>query len=693
MKLRTVLLGAVVLFWGWQFQSQVQAQCWTVGISPNSQPVCPGDIVTYTLTNYTPPAPIRWELSLYGQILSGQGTPTLTVQYNHPVYCPSCSTFDFQLWVEVDYGNCIDYNYFNQPYASGSLAPPILGATTPHAGDTCWYLAEYFNPTSGNPYGQFSGLQGGTVIRTITHNGMSWVPGFFVQDYLQIVWGPQGSGSISYTYYGLPSYCPHTGVKNISIGPPGSLGTRIIGPEYVCVGDTAIYKAPFHPGSTYLWEVQGGFIVSYPAPNEVEVAFPSPLHAYQEQSSIMVTETNNGRSRSNHKQVGHASGAYSVPFLLRGPASICGSAPAKYHVSAQMDSYSWNVPGGTILSGQGTDTILVQWPFFASGQRTVSVYCGSSLCQGISRTKSVTLNSGMAPYPQLLVPNTASVGPPVTYGTPFNAGHSYAWSVSPGGTILSGQGSNIISVQWNQFGAQTVSVSETGPLCGTLSSTANVNVTGLAVEVVATDSSLQTGYGPQQCATLSVNGTAALGNPTYAWSTGATTPTITVCPNTTTTYSVTVTDPLGTASDDVLIEVENVSCGNGGVKVCRNFGMFSFTQCVQPLLVPSTLAQGGSLGTCASKTGPQAARSYGFDIVPNPASERARVLLGVSEAGLYGLDLLDAEGRVLRQILRQELPEGSFVELELLREELPNGMYFLRLSGQGVFEVKKWLLQ
>jgi hypothetical protein len=64
------------------------------------------------------------------------------------------------------------------------------------------------------------------------------------------------------------------------------------------------------------------------------------------------------------------------------------------------------------------------------------------------------LISGPAPVCQTIGTNYS------TYSTPNVAGHTYTWTV-PGGTIVSGQGTNSISVNWTTVGSGNVSVTET----------------------------------------------------------------------------------------------------------------------------------------------------------------------------------------------------------------------------------------
>ena len=66
------------------------------------------------------------------------------------------------------------------------------------------------------------------------------------------------------------------------------------------------------------------------------------------------------------------------------------------------------------------------------------------------------------------------------------------------------------------------------------------------------------------CATIGPDVSGTTGNVYYAWSTGASTPTISVCPTTSTTYTVSVSDDAGpVAVKEIAVNVINAACGNG----------------------------------------------------------------------------------------------------------------------------------
>lgn len=70
--------------------------------------------------------------------------------------------------------------------------------------------------------------------------------------------------------------------------------------------------------------------------------------------------------------------------------------------------------------------------------------------------------------------------------------------------------------------------------------------------------------GYNSCATISANTTGLTGTLTYLWSTGATTPSISVCPTATTTYSVTISsngNPV--LVNEITVNYASAACGNG----------------------------------------------------------------------------------------------------------------------------------
>lgn len=107
-------------------------------------------------------------------------------------------------------------------------------------------------------------------------------------------------------------------------------------------------------------------------------------------------------------------------------------------------------------------------------------------------------------------------------------------------------------------------------------------------------------YNNSECTSLSVTSTGNSTPPlSYEWSTNEVSTSINVCPGITTTYSVTITDGEGcTTSDDVTVNVEDITCGNNKVLMCKPNG--TTTRCIRKNKVNNKLNNGWTLGPCSS---------------------------------------------------------------------------------------------
>ena len=181
------------------------------------------------------------------------------------------------------------------------------------------------------------------------------------------------------------------------------------------------------------------------------------------------------------------------------------------------------------------------------------------------------------------------------------------------------------------------------------------------------------GYAPLACADLVSTVSGGCAAYSYSWSNGDMTSQINVCPSTSTTYTLNVTDDNGcTASDDATICVVDVTCfaGNSSnvkVEVCKvppGNPANEHTICVDASAVPAHLATGSYLGACgelAATCGGISARENQMQeasqalpmeltAVPNPFKNILNVTVSIPEAGDYQIALVDMYGRIVTEI-------------------------------------------
>jgi hypothetical protein len=120
------------------------------------------------------------------------------------------------------------------------------------------------------------------------------------------------------------------------------------------------------------------------------------------------------------------------------------------------NTYSWKVSGGTIISGQGTNSITVDWGA-AGKEGSVSVVEKNACTEGPEISLPVIIHAlpPVAITGKVNVPENDAMAE--TYSVPVIPNYTYTWSVT-GGTIASGQGTAAISVNWGNPGTGTICV-------------------------------------------------------------------------------------------------------------------------------------------------------------------------------------------------------------------------------------------
>ncbi len=193
-------------------------------------------------------------------------------------------------------------------------------------------------------------------------------------------------------------------ISSITPGVPGNITGTSTG---VC-GQTIVYTIPSVSGATsYTWTPPAGATLGSPnGTNTMSIIYPSNFTT----GSLCVTANN--ACGSGAPRCITAKGVSSNPGVISGPASVCANDLADaYSVSPVFGAtgYQWTTPSGsTIVSGQGTNAIIVDWgtsggvigvtalgPCGNSGTRTLNVTMN---CR-ISGNSSDVLNISAYPNP------------------------------------------------------------------------------------------------------------------------------------------------------------------------------------------------------------------------------------------------------------------------------------------------------
>ena len=149
-----------------------------------------------------------------------------------------------------------------------------------------------------------------------------------------------------------------------------------------------------------------------------------------------------------------------VPGITGSNTACQGSVNNIYSTESGMTSYVWTVSaGGSITSGAGTNSIHVNWNAIGAQNLTVR-YTNGNGCAALNPTVFNVTVSQMSP-PTITGLSTMCINSGnYTYITEAGMAN-YVWTVSPGGTIVSGAATNQLTVTWGAGGAQWVKVNYT----------------------------------------------------------------------------------------------------------------------------------------------------------------------------------------------------------------------------------------
>ena len=280
---------------------------------------------------------------------------------------------------------------------------------------------------------------------------------------------------------------------------------------------------------------------------------------------------------------------------------------------------------------------------------------------------------------------------------------SFTFEVSQSSFVCSDEGENVVTVTADD-GLGTVLTCE---------ATVTVVVPEgiISIDYGADCRTVYFGFDPESCTDITALASGGTGPYTWEWSTGETTETITVCPETTTDYYVTVTDSNGCVgvAGPIQVLVVDVHCGASGdkVSVCHippgNPGI-AHTICISRTAVLAHLAHGDFLGDCLNTADPCGDEDafqgrpvvFGTDaaglepvIWPNPGTGDLNLHVDGSTEGPVKVVLMTPQGSQVRTMtIESGFNYGTLSGLS----ELQEGLYYVLVrQADGQEWMVKWV--
>ena len=391
--------------------------------------VCAGNITTYSVTSSPAVTNYNWIIPSGATIVSGQNTPSITVNWGSSTGGQICMTPSNTCGTGAQ--NCLSVviigiipNTFDIQ-GSKSLCPGAVTTyfvtSNPSVMNYNWTVPSGATITSGQ----------GTSSITVN-------------------WGTSTGGQVCMT----PSNSCNTGSQNcitvaISTVQPNVLDIQ--GPSEVCPGATAKYFVANDPSVTeYKWILPSGVTaLSTLNQAQIDVRFDANTNAK------IILEIKNAcqLSRQMFLDVVVKTVVPDLPSII-GTTTVCSNDNTNFNVANNpaITKYTWSVPtGATITSGQGSSSIQVAWGTATSGQVCLEV---ENACQLKNKNcLNITIKDAALQKPTIAGAVSVCPSAKVIYTVPNNARIvSYTWSTTSNAIITPSANPFEYSVEWKNTG-------------------------------------------------------------------------------------------------------------------------------------------------------------------------------------------------------------------------------------------------
>ncbi|MBY5951897.1 T9SS type A sorting domain-containing protein [Algoriphagus marincola] len=234
--------------------------------------------------------------------------------------------------------------------------------------------------------------------------------------------------------------------------PPSGGLAEISGPSFTCLEmkTYTIADSPA-PGSEITWRVDGGNIISGQGTSEIEVEWTDPGR-----KGVFVSRQNFcGSGETSYMEV-IVSDIPPQNLQIQGEGTTCVDQTETYALpTLEGVTYTWNAAGGTIISGQGTAEVEVEWT--QAGQTTLTATPENS-CGTIDpvllpiQVIASPSQPGEIQGESILAPGN------YFYEVQNQPNFNFQWQIEGEGRILSGQGTNRVEVSWVEEGEYSLTV-------------------------------------------------------------------------------------------------------------------------------------------------------------------------------------------------------------------------------------------
>lgn len=431
-------------------------------------PVCTGDIKTYSVTA-VPGHTYAWSISGGGNIMSSATSSSVDVEWT------TAGTWTVDIVQSNATGNCTATSSLTVVVNQTPVQTVITGAET-----VCNGSVQPYSVTAIGGQEYTWTVTGGTITTGVGTNAIT------------VQWTAMGLQNVKVKIKTIGTNCEVILSKDVTV--EFQPAPSITGDAVVCTNTEETYSTPANPGSTYLWTVTGGTITSATTSPTVTIKWTNAGS-----QTVTVTEWNaSGNCQATATMTVTVHEKPSTTDISRiapaGPLDhACENDTITYSTPFNASSsYVWTVTGGSFVGSSTGNSVVVHWTAMGNQTLTVVETTTGTDCQ-TTDVQNITVT--YKPTPNINGANVACINKDHVYSTPYVAGSTYEWTITPSNVFAPITGypnSNTIQVKWIQPGLHTVSVTETN-VAGGCSTTATMQVQ--VNEIPTPFISSVTGYG------------------------------------------------------------------------------------------------------------------------------------------------------------------------------------------------------
>ena len=406
--------------------------------------VCIGTPTTFTVPPSSGASSYNWILPLNATLVSGQGSPIIVVNFSAAFTSGNiCVTASNACGTTA----AVCYN------VTGSTGIPATPGTITGTGNgVCNQLRTYTVPAVSNVVYNWTTPSGASIVSGQGSNSISvQFSNNFTSGNISVVAGNGcgNSNARTKTVYGKP------------LKP-----TVINGPQVICGNTTATYSTnSIFGASSYTWTVPAGVtILSGQGTTSIIVSGANAAAT----GDVCVKASNSCGTTSNYcKTITITPSPNAIATITGSGYGVCG-ATKTYSVPAQSGiNFTWSVTAGAVISGgQGTNSVSVTFNS-TFGNGNISVTASSSCGTPVIATKVINGKP--------LTPTAITGQATICYNlqnasyncSAVSGASTYTWTVPPGVTIVSGQGTTNVVLNFNGTPGSTIQLKvKSGNSCG-----------------------------------------------------------------------------------------------------------------------------------------------------------------------------------------------------------------------------------